>query len=628
MNLSTGLHGKVTLPEVLDKKLMKNVILFIGLFLISFSLIAQKSPYLSIHQEQSEFYSDYKDFSEKDFDTLLGIGNFPFESIARQCILEKKVFGYHPYWIGSAYLNYQWDLLSDLCYFSYEVDPLTGDPITIHNFMTAPVVDSALANEVNIHLCVTLFSGHSTFFSSTVSQQTLINNLISMISVRSAKGVNIDFEAVPYTLGEELTAFMIDLSVQMHDAIPGSIVSMATPAVDWNEIIDIEILNEYIDLFMIMGYDYYWNGSSQAGPVDGLYSLTSIYNYNLSRTLSYYLSKGASPDKILLGLPYYGRQWPTQSSQTPSNVTGWGQAKTYANIHNSTSGNYIEENKHFESNSFSPYYAFVTSGWNQCFIDDIYSLGKRYDIVNQKKIAGIGIWALGYDHGYTELWELIQNKFTDCAPPVFSDTIYDSGGPSFNYYNDEDYFFVLSTEIARNLFLRFLSFELEPGYDILKIFDGPNPESPLIGEYSGYILPDPIMSSGNTLTFHFQSDNNMTMKGWEAVWEALTVSVPETGLEEAVTWSVYPNPFSERVTVEVSGLRKIREFENLKIEALISDIRGQIYDLRSYSITPNDNLQFEVDFSTLDHTGAGLYFIELFVDDLLIGTEKLIFLPE
>ncbi len=36
----------------------------------------------------------------------------------------------------------------------------------------------------------------------------------------------------------------------------------------------------------------------------------------------------------------------------------------------------------------------------------------------EKKIGGVGIWALGYDNGYTELWELIAEKFSEKEKPA------------------------------------------------------------------------------------------------------------------------------------------------------------------------------------------------------------------
>lgn len=65
--------------------------------------------------------------------------------------------------MGSAYNNYDWDLLSDLSYFSYEVDAATGNAVSTHGWATANVIDVAKSNGVRVNLCVTLFSNHATF---------------------------------------------------------------------------------------------------------------------------------------------------------------------------------------------------------------------------------------------------------------------------------------------------------------------------------------------------------------------------------------------------------------------------------------------------------------------------------
>jgi hypothetical protein len=143
---------RISLPAI------KNIFLFVLLTGTGFSLFSQDDTFMSIHREQSEYYKaePWPEISvsparEASFDT---------------CTLDKMVFGYHPYWMDDSYLGYHWNLLSDLCFFSYEVDASTGNPVTTHNWLTAPVVDSALANNVRVHLCVTLFSGHATFFSN------------------------------------------------------------------------------------------------------------------------------------------------------------------------------------------------------------------------------------------------------------------------------------------------------------------------------------------------------------------------------------------------------------------------------------------------------------------------------
>lgn len=525
--------------------------------------------------------------------------------------MNRKVFGYHPYWMGSAYLSYQWDLLTDLCFFSYEVNPHNGEPADLHGFISSPAVDSALANGTDVHLCVTLFSNHSLFLENMQSRQTLIDNLINLLTEKDAAGINIDFEAVSPSQKIPLNDFLIDLSQQLHQAVPGSKVSIAAPAVDWNSIYDIDLLNNYLDYFMIMGYDYYWNGSTYAGPVDGLYSMIPSYDYNLSRTLSWYQEQGADREKILLGLPYYARQWPTENSTAPSKVTGWGQAFTYYQIKNNASGYYSNEHKNWEASSFSPYYAFETERWNQCFVDDVYSMSKRFDLVNYRDIGGIGIWALGYDNGYNDFWNLIRDTFSDAALNMTSDTLYDSGGPYSNYYNSENYTITIFSGDTVKIILEFLSFETEEGFDSLFIYDGKDTLSPLMGSYSGSTLPGAILSSTPWLTLKFCSDDFTTAAGWSAIWR-------QEGLGEKIwdnhkknsdnTVGIFPNPGNEYLTMHISGAVSGR----ITLEVFSAEVMKICK--KDYSVT--ENIPFEITFhkSEVNIKKSGIYFIHIYND--------------
>jgi len=508
---------------------------------------AQEGSFYSIHQEQNQYFQSLGPLSTEQYDSINQFQGLAEQSRNRDCTLEKIVFGYEPYWGGSRFLNYQWDLLSDLAWFSYEVDPNTGDPLTTYNWLTADPVDSAQANGVRVHLCVTLFSSHSTFFGNPQAQQTLIDNLIDLVDQRNAAGVNIDFEAVSSSQAQALMDFLVDLCSQFHKNLPGSMVSIAMPAVDWNQMYDIELLEEHIDLFFIMGYDYYWNGSSQAGPVDPLYSMTGSYNYNLSRTISYYQSAGMPLDKMVLGLPYYARQWETQSNTVPSSTIGNGVALTYFNVRNNSNGYYGPANRLWEDNSFSQYYAFNSGGWYHCFSPSARSLSQRYDIVNLRKLAGVGVWALGYDNGYTELWDLIESKLTDCMSMPDNDTIFDSGGPSWNYYHDEDYIITIELDFALTLGLHFEEFELEDEYDSLWIYEGNDTSAQLMGGYSGTNTPGSVYASGNAITLRFHSDANTSKMGWTAVWNNEPYVVLET--DDGFDMSLYPNPAANKVAV-------------------------------------------------------------------------------
>ena len=131
-------------------------LVFVFYCLIGLELKAQHVP--SIHQEQSQYYAQYGAQNNAFYDSLQQFFKVKVQHPKNSCALEKIVFGWHPYWVGSAHNNYDWSLLSDLSYFSYEVDPNTGNALSTNGWATAPAVDAALQNGVRVNLCVTMFS--------------------------------------------------------------------------------------------------------------------------------------------------------------------------------------------------------------------------------------------------------------------------------------------------------------------------------------------------------------------------------------------------------------------------------------------------------------------------------------
>jgi len=532
---------------------MKHLPIAILLFSMLPALYAQRS----VHQQQSEAWAERGLMTDAQYDSINNFEHFPAEKRSAAS-LHKRVFGYHPYWSGSAWQNYRWELLSDLCYFSYEVDPVTGNAVTTRNWESAPVIDTALARGVRVHLCVTLFSGHATFFSNPQARQTLTGNLISMILSRGAHGINLDFEAVPSSQQSGLTNYIAELSQALHLAIPGAELSIAAPAVNWNNTFDLPAITPWLDLIMIMAYDYYWDGSSMAGPVSGFWPLTSSFNYGVNRSLSYYQSAGVPGEKLLLGLPYYGREWPVTANTLPASTTGSGTAIVYRSIRANSSGYYNPANLCWDYRSFNPYYSYFAGQWRQCFFDDVRSLGAKYDLVNRRGAGGIGIWALGYDNGYPELWNLIEEKFTQPAFSMCSDTVYDSGGPWWSYGASEVYTETIQSAWPGPLTLTFESLSLEAGFDSLWIYDGSSTAAPLLSALSGSEVPPAINTTGNTFTLRLQTDGLNQRAGYALVWHCPTAgtgTLPESG-----DITLYPNPAGEVISLNAPGPGEVSLF--------------------------------------------------------------------
>ena len=530
-------------------------------FICSFVLVAQLPEY-SIHQEQQEIYNakghDFEYYEQNNEPAQMP------NQLKNNCTLEKYVFGWHPYWMNGNQVNYNWDLLSDMSYFSYEVDASTGNAITTHGFSTAQAVTDALNNGVRVNLCVTLFSNHATFLGNTTSRQNLITNLITLVQNRGAHGVNIDFESMSSSVSADYTSFMIDLCTQMHNQIPGSQVSIAMHAVDWSGFYDIPALEPHVDLFCIMGYDYYWTGSANAGPNDPLFHFQNTYNFTLSKSTTYYLDKGVPKSKLILGLPYYGREWDVTSHNLPASTTSNGTAVLYNVAKNNISGDYDLSNRNYEPESRSVYYNFFNGGTPvQCFISEEDELGERMEFINQRDLAGMGIWALGYDDGYTELWNEIQSHFTSCYEQNCTGTFHDiGGGPFKNYYNDENYTFTIAPSNAVSLDVTFSSFDIEQGFDYLYVYDGLDQNAPQIAgsPFSGTTLPSSFTTSSGAVTFKFTSDGGTVAGGFEGTYSCNTDLVsPSTSIDTPVSnWQTidFTQSFIDEDDVNGTGLHK------------------------------------------------------------------------
>lgn len=435
------------------------------------------------------------------------------------CRVQGIVYGWHPYWQGTAYDDYDFSLLSDVCYFSYEADPVTGSYTSIHSWKTTKLVDKAKQAGCRVHLCVTLFSGHSTFLSSERSRTRMIDSLIALVKLRNGDGVNIDFEGTPSAERGRFAAFIVELANRFHQEIPGSQVSMAIPAVDWSNVYDVGAMASSVDLFIIMGYDYHWKGSPNAGPVSPKNSGSIWSPYDVTRSIDRYLDRGAPASKLALGIPYYGYEWETNDSALGAKTVGSGSAVTYTEAA-AKEGTY---GRKWEPQSSTPYLVYRSDTlWKECWYDDEESLGAKYDLARMKGLVGVGIWALGYDVGRGELWDALRSHLSDCAAASCEGTFTDMGGPAGNYYAGDNFVWTIAPTGATRVSLSFYSFSIAD--DTLWIFDGDGVDASLLGRWSKQNSPGTVASTGGSITIRFRSNETLASWGWIANWSCQTQS--------------------------------------------------------------------------------------------------------
>jgi len=459
--------------------------------------------------------------------------------------------------------------------------------VSTHSFSTIQSVTDALNAGVKVHLCATLFSNHTTFFNNITAQRNFMHQIVTLVINRGAHGVNIDFEGMSSTHKTAFTNFMNELADTFHTRIPGSEVTIAINAVEWSDIFDINAMKDKVDYFIIMGYDYYYGGSTTAGPTDPLYNFVTSYNYTLAKSVNYYLNKGCPANKLILALPYYGREYGTVSNTIPSSVNNPPNcvSRTYKFVRDNSTGYYTQSNKVWDRASFTPAYVFNNgTEWRQCFIDDKYSMGRRMDLINQRNLAGMGIWALGNDDGYTDYWDNISEHFTTCSVNPCIDSLFDMGGPLRNYYDNEDYTYTIAPPNSQSITINFSQFNLENSNDYLRLYNGSTTAALLIGSFTGSNNPGTLIANSGAFTLQFHSNASTNNQGFSLVYQCEQAPIdtvrPITFIDSIAHWQT--QDFIATFTDYDSGSGIKQAFYN------VSD-----YDNNSW--TANQNLGFLFD---------------------------------
>ncbi len=383
-------------------------------------------------------------------DNLINSSNFEWDSVQKVYYVkdkkykkidpEKEVFGWHPYWMKSAWENYSFELLSTISYFSYKVDPKTGsydNPREIQDWKRTQMIDSAKKYNTKVLLTVSShgLKNNKLFLDDTRKWRTLIDSVISLVQYREADGVDLNFEEIPRFSRRSFNLFVEMFRENLDNKITNkpSIISITLPAVDRREVFDFNELQQYADMMVIMGYDYN-TGSKNYAAIAPLESSQENGN-SLSKTLDYYLENGLNPSKTVLALPYYGSMWEGKVINNGLEVESTFKRKiTYREIKALLN----EDSKEMEdqelvldpitmTNYYDIYYADDTN--KQFWFDDDYTLGKKYDFALSKNLKGVGIWALGYDNGRGELWEVIDKKFAVDAKKVINPITQRDGYP-------------------------------------------------------------------------------------------------------------------------------------------------------------------------------------------------------
>jgi spore germination protein YaaH len=365
---------------------------------------------IGIHQFELEKYQNFRASQEPD--DFVGQ---PVPLALKSNPPSREIFGYLPYWTYPSYPILNYDLLTTVAYFGAELNG-SGNITDLNDWPAAGLINKAHSEGVRVVLTAILFNSSqlSTLLSNPANRANCINNLLTQVQNAGADGVTIDFEGVPGSQKQNLTDFMSELTTAFHSSLPGSFVTIFTPAVDWNNAFDYSALGQITDGLIMQGYDYHWGGGPTAGPTAPLTG-TRWGFFNVTWTVNDYLTKTSqNAAKLILSVPYFGFEWITADDTLESPTLAPGNAIFYSEAY----PNAMQHGRLWDQESQTPWYRYNDGMWHQGWYDDSLSLALKYNFVNQQDLKGIAIWALDYDGSRLELQEALLNAFGSTAPPL------------------------------------------------------------------------------------------------------------------------------------------------------------------------------------------------------------------
>lgn len=357
----------------------------------------------------------------------------PFQPLHPLAQTESKkgyeVMGFAPFWTFDKLDNVDFNVLTTFAYFGVPVlgsGDLDRNDAGYHTFISPKatgIFKKAHRHGTRVVLTLTQMNNGPilNILDSPQAQANAIDQAAGEVKRRGIDGVNVDFEYSGNPGGdyrERFSRFVGDLTVRMHQEIPGSKVTVSVYAASAKEpkLYDIASLAKNSDGIFMMAYDFAVAGADQAIPTAPLYGHKSgKYWYDISTAVEDFLSQ-MPPEKLILGVPYYGYNYLVYQPEIKAatrpyySYRGKPVAQTYSIVqdHIPTEVNGWDEEGMV---GWKAYYSWESGTWRMIFLDDVLSLGLKYDFAKDKNLAGVGVWALGFDEGKTELWSLLQEKF-------------------------------------------------------------------------------------------------------------------------------------------------------------------------------------------------------------------------
>ncbi len=255
------------------------------------------------------------------------------------------------------------------------------------------------------------------FLASPTAHQKFMSSVDAALDAYPLDGINIDIE---YTgdVTDQLRHNLVNLMTELRQHLnqrkvhPQISIDMYVNAPSKNDIWDVPAIQQQVDYVVVMAYDFHYTASSTAGPVAPLFGGKKLWDSDITQNLKDFLAEVPN-QKILLGIPFYGYEW--QTTSTDSQATTFpdtGATATLLRVQNLLNQkDQLGIHEYWNEDALSPYLSFQKNGQTHIiYYEDSRSISYKLDLVNQLNLGGIAIWSLGYEGNSRDLWDVIHRK--------------------------------------------------------------------------------------------------------------------------------------------------------------------------------------------------------------------------
>lgn len=236
-----------------------------------------------------------------------------------------------------------------------------------------------------------------------INAKNLTDDIIPLIEDYEFDEVNIDIESFIKASQKKQQAFTDFFSALATDLKPDHQIKISidiTPtALVQRFLTDPVRIGQIADSVILMTYDYHYIGSPFSGPVAPIGGATIEREFDVETAIKEAV-KILPAEKIILGIPLYGYEWETLSDSPQSAAIPAGasiaSAKRVEEILQTCKNCKKGRGKY----SQQPYVIFPSKDakyYHQIFYEDKQSLSKKLELVNEYNLAGVALWALGYE---------------------------------------------------------------------------------------------------------------------------------------------------------------------------------------------------------------------------------------